>query len=204
MISPTRISHFGRSIAAGLFALAILISGANVSAQQDTDGGAGAGDGPLFQATEPDLSVFSGIERGDSIGTSSSQGFGIAADSGGAAAGGRGGAGGGGGLGGLFGGLGGAFGGQGAASQRPIIRVRLRSAIDVPRRPAKQVEQSVIHSLDILPRRNGLENVGVKMDGRTAILFGTVRDAKHRRMGELMLRLEPGVDRVDNRLTIAN
>lgn len=204
MISPTRIHQISRSVAVATFALALVLSGSNAALAQDET----TGDGPLFQATDPDLSVFEGIDRGDSIGTSATQGFGIAAESGGATTAGRGGGGGGGGfgggLGGLFGGLGGAFGGQGASSQKPIIRVRLRSAINIAPRSANQVQQSVIHSLDILPPRNGLENVGVKMEGRTAILFGTVRDAKHRRMGELMLRLEPGIDRVDNRVTVEN
>jgi hypothetical protein len=216
MISRPRFVASCRYAAVVALTLSFAFTPGNLFAQGNAEGGTSSvtgGEGPLFQATEPDLSVFDGVERSASIGTSTTQGFGIAAESaggttgrgGGGGGGGGGGFGGGlGGLGGLFGGLGGAFGGQGATNQRPIIRVRLRSAIEVAPRPAEQVQQSVIDTLNILPSRNGLEKVGVQVEGRTAILFGTVRTEKDRRMSELMMRLEPGIDRVDNRVTVEN
>ena len=55
--------------------------------------------------------------------------------------------------------------------------------------------------LQRLPVDNQIPGVTVYMDGRTAILVGVVETAKDRRMSELLVKLEPGVSRVDNRLT---
>jgi hypothetical protein len=42
------------------------------------------------------------------------------------------------------------------------------------------------------------------MDGATAILTGTAASEKDRRMSELLMRLEPGVRRIDNQVVIDN
>ncbi|MCS7470496.1 BON domain-containing protein [Stieleria sp. ICT_E10.1] len=202
MVSPNRITRFCRSLSIVLLAAVFAASGGSAQAQ---DGAEDTG-GTQFQGAEPDLSVFEGIERGDSIGTSTTQGFGIAAEGGGTAGrttGGAGGGGfGGGGLGGLFGALGGAFGGQGTSSQKPIIRVRLRSAIEVPPRAASEVQQSARRALNSLPPSSRIRGVNVTMNGPTAILSGTVASEKDRRMSELLMRLEPGVKQVDNQVVV--
>ena len=196
-----------------LFAALFIVCAGNLHAQQDTgdaggDAGGDTGRTP-FEGVETDLSVFDSVERGDSVGTSTTQGFGLvgeqtggAAGRGGAAGGGGGFGGGLGGLGGLLGGLGGAFGGQGASTQKPVIRVRLRSAINIPPRPAEVVQRSANRTLAFAPRNSGVRGVSVTMNGSTAVLSGTVATERDRRMSELLMKLEPGVRAVDNRVTV--
>ncbi len=202
MVSPNRITRFCRSLPIVLLAAVFAAGGGSAQAQGETEDTGGT----QFQGAEPDLSVFEGVERGDSIGTASTQGFGVVAEGGAAAGrttGGAGGGGfGGGGLGGLFGALGGAFGGQGTSTQKPIIRVRLRSAIEVPPRPAGDVQQSARRTLNRLPPSSRIRGVNVTMNGRTAVLTGSVASEKDRRMSELLMRLEPGVNQVDNRVVV--
>lgn len=221
MVSSIRISRFIRLLSLGVFSVIVSLGCSDVRAQvtggtstTGTTGTATGATGSQFQGAELDMSAFEGIERGDSIGSSTTQGFGVAAEStggpggGGAAGGGGGGGGFGGGgfggLGGLFGGLGGAFGGQSTSTQKPIIRVRLKSAINIPPRPAAEVQRSARRALSITSTRSGMQSVTVTMDGRTAILSGTVGSEKDRRMSELLIRLEPGVSQVDNQVVVAS
>ncbi len=166
------------------------------------DTGGATGSGALD--TEPDTSAFDSIERGDSVSSSSATGFGNSATQGGttgrAAAGGFGGFGGLGGLGGLFGGNN--FG-AGSASAKPLIRTRLRSAVQVAPMPVKRVEMNANARIYQLPQRQGLQNVQINMVGRTAVIEGTAATDRDRRMAELLMRLEPGVSQVTNKLTIA-
>jgi len=190
----------------------------DASAQLSTGGGggsqangdAGGGSGVRFEGGDVDMSAFDGIERAESIGTAARQGFGVNTD---AAAGtglrrggggGLGGFGGGlGGLGGLFGGLGGPLGGRQGGAEKPVIRTRLRSAVEVAPMPETYVQRSANRVLGNAPQRSGVRGVNVTMDGRTAILSGVVATEKDRRMSELMIRLEPGVSRIDNRVEVA-
>ena len=197
------LSQFTKSLlaAAGVF-LALTVS--NVHAQTGT----GTGDTGLGQQgigdqgietvgiAEADTSAFT-IERGDAAGA--------APDSvtGGTNAGGRGG-----GVGGGFGGLGGLFGGlfgnagQGASSTQPTVRVRLRSAVDVSPLQPSAVQQSAMQRFTTLPGQRSLPSVNVTMQGRTAILSGNVQSNRDRRMSQLLMRLEPGVSNVENRINV--
>ncbi|MCA9138268.1 MAG: BON domain-containing protein [Planctomycetales bacterium] len=212
MISLTQMGSVRRSFWAASFATLFAINCSFSHGQQATGTATGTGDtggGTQFQPEGPDLSAFSGIDRGESVGTASTQGFGLTAEStggvtgAGRTGGGGGGGFGGGGLGGLFGALGSAFGGQSASSQKPTIRVRLRSAVDVAPLAAEQVQFSARRALSVTPR-SGMRGVNVVMDGRTAILQGVVGSEKDRRMSELLIRLEPGVSRVDNQVVVEN
>ncbi|WP_161604692.1 BON domain-containing protein [Roseiconus nitratireducens] len=224
MRRPTQLFR----VAAIVPMVAILIHATNVQGQQiDTgqtggqagSGTTGVGAGSQFSPDGPDMSAFEGIQRGDTVGSTDTQGFGLGGETtgnartggglggafgGGALGGGglgRGGFGGGlGGLGGLFGALGGA--GQGTSTQPPAIRVRLRSAVEVQPLVPTTVRRTAVRRLVAVPGRAGLENVNVSMDGRTAVLTGVVGTAKDRRMSELLLRLEPGISRVDNQLVV--
>ena len=120
-----------------------------------------------------------------------------------------------GGLGGGIGGLGGGFGAGGlggfgnnlppgaAGAGLPPVRVRLRSGIETAPIPPRRVQRRLNQRLQRLPVDNQIPGVTVYMDGRTAILVGVVETAKDRRMSELLVKLEPGVSKVDNRLTTA-
>lgn len=201
-------------------------------AQTQTDGGAGATDGATggtatggtvaglgtetgsaALSVEVDTSAFDSIERGNTIGAASTSGFGLGDDGGsgtGARSTGVGGIGGGG-LG-AFGGLGGfgalnnLFGGGlgGQQSTRPILRTRLRSAIKVAPVSPVVVQQQASSRLQTVASERQFRGVNLQMVGRTAVLTGTVGSESDRRMTELLLRLEPGVSQVDNRVIVAD
>ena len=166
------------------------------------------GEAQLAESLDPEV-AFGAIDRGDTIGstatTGESFGLGGAAAPGGA----RGGAGGIGGLGGLGGGLGalgnlfGAFGQGGTQATRPVIRTRLRSAIAVPPIPPARVQQVATYRFRSLPSQSQqLRGINVTMQGRTAVISGVVGNERDRRMSEMLMRLEPGVSRVDNRVVV--
>jgi hypothetical protein len=165
----------------------------------------GQGDSSIVLETEVDTSAFT-IERGATIGGSTGAGFGLGAETGGVGGFSAGGIGGGG-LG-AFGGLGGLnslFGGGlgGSTQSKPIIRTRIRSAIKVdPISPAR-VQQMATTTLRQSPVQRRLPGVNVQMLGRTAVVSGTVSNQSDRRMAELLLRLEPGVSQVDNRVVVS-
>ncbi|MEO1618792.1 MAG: BON domain-containing protein [Planctomycetota bacterium] len=193
--------------------LVVALVQASASAQT-TDQGTGTGttdggnEGSVFNPGEVDSSAFEQIDRGTSIGSSTTQGFGLTAEANGGGGGGAnsffggGGGGGFGGLGGLFGGLGNAFGGQGNASQQPVLRVRLKSAVEVDLPSPAQRQQSASNLLSRVPARSGVRGVQVAMDGRTAVLSGNVKSNRERRMAELLMTLEPGIRGVENRINV--
>jgi hypothetical protein len=153
--------------------------------------------------------AFAAVERGATIGSTGTTGAGFSAlsvspNTGGARAGGLGGLGGFGGLGGLggFGGFGGGLG-SGAANTEPAIRTRLRSAVEVPPLQPTYIQARANQRFYRAPDRAGVDNVAVTMQGGTAIVTGTVASERDRRMSELLMRLEPGVRRVDNRVIVA-
>lgn len=146
------------------------------------------------------------IDRGDTIGGGSdAAGFGVAAESGGARGGttfGGGGFGGLGGLGGLNNLFGGGFGAGGQGSSQPIIRTRIRSAIQAPPVPPAQVQAGARRTLSQLPSQRQFGRVNVQMQGRTAVLSGAVGNDRDRRMAQLLMRLEPGVNNVQNQIRV--
>ena len=183
--------------------------GATAGATAGTTAGAiGAGTGSATLSTEVDTSAFGEIERGESVGDTGVGVFGLGDEnSGGTSRTGVGGIGGGG-LG-AFGGLGGLsnlFGGFGAGAQgsaKPIIRTRIRSAVGVAPVAPALVQREVSMRLNQMPvGERQLRGVNVQMAGRTAVLTGTVGNESDRRMSELMLRLEPGVSNVENRVIV--
>ena len=213
------MNQFLRSFVA-LVAITATVSVAQ--AQQDTNQGAtdtgntgtdssatnNASTAPLGSLTlgEVDDSAFT-IDRGDTIGGSGqTRGFGVGAETTGTGAGGIGGFGGAGGFGGVggLGGLNSLFGGgfgQGGQSSQPIIRTRLRSAIKSPPTPPAQVQLQARQRLVEVPTQR-MSAVNVQVQGRTAVLSGQVSSDADRRMSQLLMRLEPGVDRVENRIRI--
>ncbi|MEM9644184.1 MAG: BON domain-containing protein, partial [Planctomycetota bacterium] len=146
------------------------------------------------------------IQRtGEGIGQSNSAPIGggtsnNATGGGGGAFGGGGGFGGfGGGLGGLFGG---AFGGGQNTQSQSAIRTRLRSAVQVAPLPPAQVQQAASRAIRRVPSQVFSPNLRVEVQGRTAFVSGTAKSAKERRMSELLLRLEPGISRVENNIRV--
>lgn len=155
-----------------------------------------------------------GVERQGAVGTAATAAPGASALSpAGAATGGRaGGAGIRGGIGGFggFGGFGGpgGFGGQTGGqfgrggAEEPLIRTRLRSAVDVAPRPPEQVERRAARTLNRVSAPDRFPQVRVEMDGQTAVLSGAVDRREDRRMSALLMMLEPGVSNIDNRIRV--
>ncbi|WP_345681814.1 BON domain-containing protein [Novipirellula caenicola] len=174
-------------------------------------GGTTSNAGTSSTATTMDADqAFSQIERGTTIGATAATGAGFN-ELGGAASGvgnaggfgGFGGFGGGGGFGGL-GGLGGMFGNTGAStSAQPVIRTRLRSAIEVTPRSSTQIQRSASQRIMTLPSHSRISGVNIHVQDGTAILEGVVGTEKERRMSELLMRLEPGVKSVENRISLS-
>lgn len=107
--------------------------------------------------------------------------------------------------GGGFGGLGGLFGGLGGATQSneaPIIRTRLRSAISVAPIAPRRVQRVANTRFRQLAKQPNMRGINVDMQGRTAVISGVVKSARDRRMSQLLMRLEPGVNRVENRVIV--
>lgn len=184
---------------------------------QQTDGGGtgtgtadGGGGGAVGGSSIDTQSSFGQAGFGETSGDASTlgrtQGNALGAAAGGGAGGGGAGGGGGGfggGLGGLGALFGGAFGGAGAGgTTQPAVRVRLRNAIGTGPLPVPQVQRSVTQAINRLPRQSSLPGVNVVMNGRTAIVTGTASSERERRMSELLLRLEPGVSRIENNVRV--
>ena len=165
---------------------------------QQTDTSTG---GDFESATSQE--AFEGVERSDTIGATADTGAGfsslsIATGGGRTATSG--------GLGGGFGGLGSLFGGfntGGGQASRPIIRTRLRSAIQVAPLAPAYVQQTATDRFRQLAGKPALRGITVTMDGRIAILSGVVATQRDRRMSELLVQLEPGVRKVENRIAVS-
>lgn len=172
-------------------------------------GGAGQAVGAGVGAQAIGSNAPSGAVTGQ-IGRSSDrmlQDVGIANSAGAGGLGGRGGLGGGRGLGG-FGGLSpfGAnpFGTNNSASTKPSIRTRLVNGVE----PASTAFQG---STTVQPQRQYsaapvskiVNGYSIAVVDGVATVSGVARTAKDRRMAELVLKLEPGVNRVDNRIVVS-
>jgi len=203
-----------------VIALAALTAGP-VSAQggAQADGAqTGAGQG-LAGGLNPDQAFEGGIERSGAVGESNAPAVGASATS--TAAGAGGGGAGGGGFGGGFGGggLGAAFGNlfnNNAASgnsSTPPIRTRLRNAVALPPGMAPSPTTRQFNAQSRFQNASSLQPngfgyampynaVNVQIRDRTAILQGTVANEGDRRMSEMLMRLEPGVSRVQNRISV--
>lgn len=203
----------------------------NANAQNTNQGGdananggqAGIGQGGLT----PDQVFSQGVERTGVVGESTAPAVGASASSAagqqsgsgtGGRAGGLGGFGGGGGLGAAFGNL---FGGgnTGGNNSTPPIRTRMRAAVDLP--PITQFDQIDLSiaatnrlrnasqlqptstTFSSYPIQGRYERVNVQVQNRTAVLTGEVATEADRRMSHLMMRLEPGVSNVQNRIRLA-
>ncbi len=204
---------------AAVFSMAVALSSASVFGQSqgggnDDSGNTGGGGGATSTsegATSANTRGFTQLENtgvGASAATVREQNAATGLTTATGAAGGGGGFGGGGGLGGLglgglgFGGLGQGFGGSSASSE-PAVRTRLRSAVSVQPLQPREIQsaaQARFYQAPVAPKFGGVQ---VNMLGGNAVITGSVRSDKDRRMSELLMRLEPGVRNVTNRVTVS-
>ncbi|TWT66396.1 BON domain-containing protein [Allorhodopirellula solitaria] len=217
-------------VPASMLVLSLIVC-SSAHAQQAQDQGQGQGQQAGETSLNPDEAFASGVQRSGAVGSrTATVGASETSEAAGAAGGATGRAGGG--FGGGFGGggfgaaLNNMFNNTNASSSStPPIRTRLRSAVTLPPRSMQsQVSQEIavnsrLHRASTLgpqpniPSYNGgvgeavtsrpFYGVNVQMQGRTAIMQGTVDDPADRRMSELLMRLEPGVSQVQNRISVA-
>ncbi|MEM6778351.1 MAG: BON domain-containing protein [Planctomycetota bacterium] len=176
--------------------------------QTNTGGAATAGGGQTADSIglTPEDAFAGGVDRSGAVGQNTGGAVGSNANAGGGRATGVGG----GGFGGLGGGLGAAFGslfGGGNAnnnSSTPAIRTRLRSAIRMQAPASTRSASSARRTLASVPMTQDrtFRGLSVQVTGRRAVLSGEVRSDSDRRMSELLLRLEPGISSVDNRVLV--
>lgn len=179
---------------------ALLLSLAMASALHAQTDATGTTEDP-FDTTEADAD-FLNVDRSGGVGASATTSVGSSAPSGNNASSGGGfGAFGGGGFGGL-GGLFNAFNNGGGQATQSAIRTRLRSAIEVAPRSPQMVQQVATERFMNVAGKPSLRGIRVRMEGRTAILIGAVASERDRRMSQLLVQLEPGVRKVENRIVV--
>ncbi|MEZ6089054.1 MAG: BON domain-containing protein [Pirellulaceae bacterium] len=184
------------------------LGGVGGTGQQPTAGQAVGGE---IATIDVDSAFSGGVQRDGTIGASgqTAPSFSTQGQAGNAAGNRLGGAGGFGGAGAFGGAFGGAFnqlfgttpqGNLQDSSRR--FRTRLRSDIEVELPSSETRVDRIERHLAAMPVQSRIAGVSLTMNDRTVILTGTVKTAKDRRMAEMLMRLEPGVSKVDNRLVV--
>lgn len=95
--------------------------------------------------------------------------------------------------------------GQGQQNQDPkrAIRPQFRVAFDEPPRPTTEIRSTLQPSFDLLSQTPTLRGVAYELDAEgVVVLRGTVDTPSQRRLAENVVKLEPGVKRVRNELTL--
>lgn len=177
---------------------ALLFSLAMASALHAQNAASGTSD-DAFDTSETDAE-FLNVDRSGGIGSAAAITVGASNASGTNSSTGGGGFGGGG-----FGGLGSlfnAFNNGGGQATQSAIRTRLRSAIEVAPRSPQLVQQVATERFMNVAGKPSLRGIRVRMEGRTAILIGTVASERDRRMSQLLVQLEPGVRKVENKIVV--
>ena len=95
----------------------------------------------------------------------------------------------------------GQFGGQ--QSRARILRRRLHVAFRHPQLSSTNVGNSINARLKRLSAPNSPLDIQVAMQGRTAVLQGTVASEEERKLAATLVSLEPGVSAVRNELTVS-
>ena len=93
-----------------------------------------------------------------------------------------------------------------AASERrnTIYDPRLVVAFDVNRQPPREVQAVLRRRLLSSPNLNWAGPVEVTVRGDTAVLSGKAASSRDRELAALVLMLEPGISKIENRLTVAD
>jgi hypothetical protein len=108
-----------------------------------------------------------------------------------------------------FGGFGGMspfgnlFGGNSGSQAKPPIRARLRGSVDVPAEMVRAGEIRTRQNIQSTPAQRVVNGYSASVEDGVARISGSASSDKQRRMAELLLRLEPGVRRVENNITVS-
>jgi hypothetical protein len=85
----------------------------------------------------------------------------------------------------------------------PLVRVRLMPAFDLPPTAPAEAAAAVQARLIETVTMRGIGSTQVELNGRTAILRGSVSTARERELVERLAWMEPGVSEVQNLLTVS-
>jgi hypothetical protein len=97
------------------------------------------------------------------------------------------------------------FGTNNAASAKPSIRTRLVNGVErlesMPQ--GASIAAMPIRQISLAPVSRIVNNHSIAVVDGVATLTGEAKSAKDRRMAELILKLEPGIVKVDNRIVVS-
>jgi hypothetical protein len=93
--------------------------------------------------------------------------------------------------------------GAGSTEQKSTIRTRLKSEVVVPPRSVAVTSANSQQRMNRSYGQPRFRGVGAQVTENGTVLSGTVATEADRRMAELMMRLEPGVNRIDNQIIVA-
>ncbi len=94
-------------------------------------------------------------------------------------------------------------GGANATDGKPAVRTRLRIDSPPPAASGPAASGRISRQLGETPVRQMVDGLSVTIVDGVATLSGTTRSDKERRMAELVLRLEPGVRKIENQIVVA-
>jgi hypothetical protein len=93
--------------------------------------------------------------------------------------------------------------GTGAGNQqKTTVRPQLLVAFDYPRPSAETIQESLATRFAKLASKEQFKGIDVEADGSSVILRGEVDSDRTSRLATILARMEPGVKRVRNELTV--
>jgi osmotically-inducible protein OsmY len=92
--------------------------------------------------------------------------------------------------------------GRNSSRQERSVRIRLMADFDFPAKAAPVVSQDVSTRLTRAFSTRSPGPLAIRMEGRRAILEGTVASERDRDLAQRLALLEPGIDEVQNDLAI--
>lgn len=92
--------------------------------------------------------------------------------------------------------------GSGARHRQAHVVTLNQSDVDGPLQPAQIDSTAIDKRLSMLRNRLGSGRVSVSMEGETVVLSGAAPSESRRRLVERLVRLEPGVGKVENRIVV--
>jgi len=95
-------------------------------------------------------------------------------------------------------------GGMGAGTQqKSTVRPQLVVAFDHPRPDPETMQVAITTRFGKLASKSQFQDIEVEADGNTVILRGEVDSVRSSKLATILARMEPGVKKVRNELTVA-
>lgn len=84
-----------------------------------------------------------------------------------------------------------------------VLQPTLSLGFSAPTVPTVEVQSNVTAAVMRVPSIRENSSIEVRVEGGVVVLEGTVSDPHHRALAAQLVALEPGVSKVDNRLTVS-